>query len=236
MGNYIKWDLKDYFSNKYIFFICIGAIYLLSAIIPYDSSLFLAGLIHFSFFIILYVSLVFSFVIGTKRVVDSFKNKTFLLESMVPLSVNKILLSKFVLGFIINFLYSFIGIIGLAILLFKGVDVNIFELFEEIFNNITVVQFFRFCIMYIFSILTFMSVVVLGYVISKVIRPDGKGNKIIGVIIWFVSFYLIGYVIGNISVNIDYPDLMLDVIYIVLTLISFFATSWLIENKLEIYN
>ena len=230
MGNYIKWDLKDYFSNKYIFFICIGAIYLLSAIIPYDSSLFLAGLIHFSFFIILYVSLVFSFVIGTKRVADTFKKKTFLLES------NKILLSKFIIGFIINFIYSFIGIIGLAILLFKGVNINIFELFEELFDNITAVEFIRFCIVYIFSILTFMSIVVLGYVIGKVIKPDGKGNKIIGVIIWFVSFYFIGYFIGRIEIDTNYPDLVLDVIYIVITLISFFATSWLVENKLEIYN
>ena len=236
MVNYIKWDLKDYFSNKYIFFICIGAVYLLSAIIPYDSSLVLAGLIHFSFFIILYVSLVFSFIIGTKRVVDTFKKKTFLLESMVPLSVNKILLSKFVIGFIINLLYSFIGIVGLVILLYKGVDINVFELFKEIFSNITAAEFIRLCIVYIFSIMTFMSVVVLGYVIGKVIRPDGKGSKIIGVVIWFVSFYFIGYFIGRIEIDTSYPDLILDIIYIVLTLISFFATSWLIENKLEIYN
>lgn len=236
MANYIKWDLKDYFSHKFVFFICIGAIYLLSVLLPYDSSLFLVGLIHFSFFIILYVSLVFSFVIGTKRVVDTFKNKTFLLESMVPLPVKKILLSKFFLGFIINFIYSFIGIVGFSILLFKGVDINIFELFGEIFSNITFVQFFRFCIMYILSILTFMSVVVLGYVISKVIKPDGKGNKIIGVIIWFLSFYFISYITSYLVSYTEYFDLSLDIIYIVSTLISFFVTSWLIENKLEIYS
>ena len=236
MVNYIKWDLKDYFSKKYIYFICIAAIYLLSAILPYDSSLFLFDLIHFSFFIVLYVSLVFSFIIGTKRVIDTFKNKTFLLESMIPLSVNKILLSKLVIGFIINFLYSFIGIIGLAILLFKGININIFELFGEIFSNITVVQFFRFCIMYILLILTFMSIVVLGYIIGKVIRPDGKGNRIIGVVIWFFSFYFISYIIGRIGINVNYTDLTLDIIYIVSTLISFFVSSWLIENKLEIYN
>ena len=160
MANYIKWDLKDYFSNKYTLFICVGVVYLLSAILPYDSTFFLSGMIHFAFFIILYVSLVFSFIIGTKRVVDTFKKKTFLLESMIPLSVNKILLSKFILGFVINFLYSFRGIIGLSILLFKGIDVNIFELFGELFSNITVTEFLRFCIMYILSILTFMSVVV----------------------------------------------------------------------------
>ena len=236
MVNYIKWDLKDYFSNKYVFFICVGAIYFLSAIIPYDSSFFLSGLIHFAFFIILYVSLAFSFIIGTKRVVDTFKKKTFLLESMVPLSVNKILLSKFVIGFIINFLYSFIGIVGLSILLFKGVDVNIFELFGELFSNITVIEFLRFCFMYLLAILTFMSVVVLGYVIARVIKPDGKGSKVIGVIIWVVSFYLIGYIVGRITYNTSNVELTLDIIYIISTLVSFFVTSWLIENKLEIYS
>ena len=236
MANYIKWELKDYFSNKYMFFIGIGIVYLLSFLLPYDSTFFLSGLIHFAFFIILYVSLVFSFVIGTKRVVDTFKKKTFLLESMIPLSVNRILLSKFVLGFLINFLYSFIGILGLSILLFKGIDVNIFELFGELFSNITAGQFLRFCIMYILSILTFMSVVVLGYIIGKVIKPDGKGNKIIGVIVWVLIFYFIGYISGNIVSNSDNVELTLDIIYVISTLISFFASSWLIENKLEIYS
>lgn len=236
MANYIKWDLRDYFSNKYIFFICIGAIYLLSAVFPYDSSFFIAGLIHFAFFIILYVSLVFSFIIGTKRVVDTFKKKTFLLESMIPLSVNRILLSKFIIGFIINFLYSFIGIVGLAILLFKGINVNLFELFGELFSDITISQFLRFCFMYILTILTFMSVVVLGYIIGKVIKPDGKGNKIIAVIIWIVAFYFVSYITTNVSFDTGNAELALDIIYVITTLISFFATSWLIENKLEIYN
>ena len=236
MANYIKWELKDYFSNKYMFFIGIGIVYLLSFLLPYDSDFFLSGMIHFAFFIILYVSLIFSFIIGTKRVVDTFKKKTFLLESMIPLSVNKILLSKFVLGFLINFLYSFIGILGLSILLFKGIDVNIFELFGELFSNITAGQFLRFCIMYILSILTFMSVVVLGYIIGKVIKPDGKGNKIIGVIVWVLIFYFIGYISGNIVSNSDNVELTLDIIYVISTLISFFASSWLIENKLEIYS
>ena len=236
MGNYIKWDLKDFFSNKLIFFICIGAIYLLSALIPYDSSSFFGGLIHFSFFVILYVSLAFSFVIGTKRVVDTFRKKTFLLESMVPLSVSKILFSKFLIGFIINFLYSFIGIVGLSILLFKGVNINIFEMFDVLFSNITVVEFLRFCVVYLLSILCFMSVVVLGYIIGKVIKPNGKGNRVISVIIWFICFYFISYITNDILSYSIYLDFTLDIIYVVSILVSFFITSWLIENKLEIYN
>jgi len=235
VSKYIKWELKDYFSKKLLFFIGIGAIFLLSSIIPYNTDFFLGGLIHFGFFMIVFVSLGFSFVIGTKRITDTFTKKTFLLESMIPLSVKKILLSKFIIGFLINFIYSVIGIIGLLIILVKGGDINILDVFDGLFKTFNTEYFIRFCMAYIISILAFMSTVMLCYIIGKVIKPNGKGNKLIAIIIWFILFYSISYVAAIIAVDTE-PDLILDLIYAITTVASFFVSSWLIENKLEIYN
>jgi len=235
MSNYIKWELKDYFSKKLFFFIGIVAIFILSAIIPYNTNFFLGGLIHFCFFMIVFVSLGFSFIIGTKRITDTFTKKTFLLESMIPLSVKKILLSKFLIGFLINFIYSLIGIIGLLIILVKGGDINILDIFDGLFKVFNTETFIRFCIAYIISILAFIATVMLCYIIGKVIKPNGKGNKIIAVVIWFFIFYTISYISAMIGTNTE-PDLILDLIYALTTIASFYISAWLIENKLEIYN
>ena len=231
MLNYIKWELRDYFLNKSKFFIGIGIIYLLSAILTYDTDNFFIGLIHMGFSIIMFISIGFSFIIGTRRVVNTFKKKTFLLESMIPLSVNKILLAKFIIGFIINLIYSIIGIIGFAILLYKGVDINVFDFLV----NISISLFTRICINYILGILAFMSVVMLGTIIVKVINPSGKGSKLIGYIFWIIFIYTISYLIIQTQL-IANSELFLNISYIVLTTISFLASAWLIENKLEIYN
>lgn len=235
MAKYIKWELKDYFSKKFLLFIGIIAIFILSAIIPYKSEFFIAGLIHFGFFLIVYVSLGFSFIIGTKRITDTFTKKTFLLESMIPLSVKKILLSKFIIGFLINIIYSIIGIAGLSIIFIKSGDINLFDMFNGLFKVLNTEYFIRFCITYIISILAFMSTIVLCYIISKVIKPNGKGNKLITIVMWFIIFYSISYIAAIISVE-NYTDLVLDLIYTITTLSAYFISSWLIENKLEIYN
>lgn len=235
MSKYIKWELKDYFSKKLLFFIGIGIIFLLTAIIPFETDFFLGGLIHFGFFLIVFISLGFSFIIGTKRITDTFTKKTFLLESMIPLSVKKILLSKFIIGFIINFIYSIIGIIGLIIILVKGGDINLFDIFDGLFKVFNTEYFIRFCIAYIISILAFMSTIVLCYIIGKVIKPNGKGSKIIAVIVWFVIFYTISYIGASMSIDTD-SDLVLDLVYAITTLASYFISAMLIENKLEIYN
>lgn len=235
MANYIKWELKDYFYKKYKLFIGIGIIFLLTAIIPDNSESFFAGLIYLAFFLIMIVSLSFSFIIGTKRITDSFKKKTFLLESMIPLPVKKILLSKFIIGFIINFIYSFIGIIGLGIILSKGANINLFDVFNEILENMNALDFIRFCICYILSILTFMATISFGFILSKVLRPNGKGNNLLSIIIWFILLYTIGYIISSIGYDYNEGDIVLDIVYTITTLLSYYVSSWLIENKLEIY-
>lgn len=235
MFKYIKWELKNYFNKKQIWFIVIGIVYLLFAIIPLKDFGFISGLVKLAFMIIIWISLFGSFIIGTKKVVDTFSKKTFLLESMIPYPVKKILLSKYLLGIILNVMYSLIGILGFAILLIKGIGFDFLVDFIKLFmKEITLEYFLRGSIILILSSITFMSFVVFGYILGKVIKPSGKGNKALGVIIWILLFYTFAWLLD--SINLGSTELVLDIVYIVISTGLFFITSWLIENKLEIYN
>lgn len=235
MLKYLKWELKNYFNHKYLWFIFIAVIYLLIAIIPKDSNGFISGLILILYTIVVVVSLGGSFILGTKKVIDTFSKKTFLLESMIPYSAKKLLLCKYLLGIIINLLFSIIGIIGLSIIIVKGVNFEfLMNLIKYFIDQISLIDFLRFSFTLILSTVTFMSFIVFGYIVGKVIRPGGKGSKFVGVIIWIILFYTFAWFMRN--VNSNNIELISDITYIVTSTILFFITSWLIENKLEIYN
>lgn len=235
MFKYIKWELKNYFNKKQVWFIVIGIIYLLFAITPLRDFNFISGLIKLAFTIVICISLFGAFIIGTKKVVDTFSKKTFLLESMIPYPVKKILLSKYLLGIILNLLYCLIGILGFAILIIKGAGVDFLVDFIKVFmKELTLEYFLRGSVILILSTITFMSFVVFGYILGKVIKPSGKGNKAIGVIIWILLFYTFSWFLERIELGST--ELVLDLIYIITSTGLFFITSWLIENKLEIYN
>lgn len=237
MLNYIKWELKNYFSNKYKWFIFIGIVFLFVAIIPLDRAGFISGLFFLAYSIILFVAVLGSFFVGSKKAVDTFNKKTFLLESMIPQPVKKILLSKFLLGIILNLLYSLIAIIGFSIMIVKGAGFEtLMKLLEEIIDTVTLTSFLRFSLTYILSTITFMSLIIFGYVLAKVLRPNGRGNKILGAIIWLILLYTYGWFIEDIGSSVSNIELFMDIAYVVITVVMYFATSWLIENKLEIYN
>lgn len=235
MCKYIKWELKNYFNKKLVWFIVIGIIYLLFAIIPLRGVPFISGLIDLAFCIVICISLFGAFIIGAKKVVDTFSKKTFLLESMIPYPVKKILLSKYLLGVILNLLYCLIGILGFAILIIKGAGLDLLVDFIKFFiKEMTLEYFVRGSILLILSSITFMSFVVFGYILGKVIKPSGKGNKVIGVIIWILLFYTFSWILD--SIELGSTELILDIVYVITSTGLFFITSWLIENKLEIYN
>ncbi len=237
MFNYLKWELRNYFYKKYLWFGIVGLVFFLTALIPLTSNDFFSGLIHIAFIIIIYIALIGSFFVGAKKIVDTFSKKTFLLESMIPQSVKKILLSKFILGIILNLLYSIIAIIGFSIVIIKGAGFELFiEHLSELLEDITLWSFLRFSFTYILSTITFMSLVTFGFVLAKVIRPNGKGSKVLGAIIWLLLAYTIGWLLTYVDINIDNLELFSDIVCIVISSIMYFSTAWLIENKLEIYN
>ena len=113
---------------------------------------------------------------------------------------------------------------------------TLMKLLEEIIDTVTLTSFLRFSLTYILSTITFMSLIIFGYVLAKVLRPNGRGNKILGAIIWLILLYTYGWFIEDIGSSVSNIELFMDIAYVVITVVMYFATSWLIENKLEIYN
>ena len=108
MFKYIKWELKDFYKKYYKVGIGVLILYALIALIPlnaYETST-IATLIWIPFMIILMVLMFGTFVYGTKKIIDTFRKPTFLLESMISYSPRKILLAKYILAFIINVIFS----------------------------------------------------------------------------------------------------------------------------------
>lgn len=238
MANYIKWELKDYGYKKIPWLITYAIVFILFLVIPTDMDNFISTLINFSFCILIMVSLFGSFVFGTKKIIDTYRNKTFLLESMIPFPVKKIQIAKYIVGIIINLIFSIISIIGFSIVIIKAADISLLQdLLNKFLSDLTFTGVLRFSIMYILSTITFMSFIVLGYIISKVINPNGgKGNFFIACIISFFLMYLFGYITNSIDFGETNIELIYDIIYFVTSAILYFITTWLIENKLEIYN
>ena len=156
---------------------------------------------------------------------------------MIPMPVKTTLLSKYFIGIIINLIFSIITIIGVSCLAIKGGGINLLmDILKTFIKEFEVTVILRASILYILSTVFFLALVVLGFITVKVIKPNSGGSKILGIIGWVFILYTYGFIMSNISgisVNADY---ITDILCLILTGISFYTTSWLIENKLEIYN
>jgi hypothetical protein len=236
MFNYLKWELKDYIGNRYKWFIVALTIFFLVLITPSEN---LPGLFMFAYITTMTICLLGTYYAGTKHAVDTFSKKTFLLESMIPISAKKILLAKYILGIIINFIYLLLVILGLLTFIIKGFGIE--ETFKNLMKIVELtnpVELFRVALFLICSSIAFLSVVVLCFVIAKAINPSGKYDKILGFIFAFIALYLVSYLISMIIVeNSELVNLyIIDLVFIIISTISFFSTSYLVERKLEIYN
>ena len=237
MVNYIKWELKDYLNKKTPWFITYVIVFLLFSLIPVESSNIITNLIVLAFGALLVISSFGSFIFGTKKIIDTYRNKTFLLESMIPFPVKKLQIAKYFIGIIINIIFSLISLIGIAIILCKAGNFEaVIEFFHYFFSEITFSTFIRFSILYILSTITFMSFIILGYILTKVMNPNGgKINTFITTVICFLLLYFFGYLIDSLEFDTLNIEIYYDLIYLITTTILYFITTWLIENKLEIY-
>jgi hypothetical protein len=100
MFKYIKWDLIDEFRKKKLIIAFVALIYALVLIVPEDSTIMRYLILPMTF--ILIATFLMTFISGAKKTMDSYQNQTFLLESMIPLSPNKILLAKYILPIIFD--------------------------------------------------------------------------------------------------------------------------------------
>ena len=236
MINYIKWELKDYILSKYKWFIAIGIIFLFIIFVPASAldkpDNYIFGLIVMAYTITMLLSFLSSFYMGTKKIIDTFGDKTFLLESMIPFSVRKILLAKYILGIIINCIFIIIFIIGGVILILKNISLeSAFEGFVAFMKSFDVSVFFAL----VLSTIAFMTLATLCYIISKVISPNSN-NKIVGTILTIISVYTIAFIFSLLvelgEANIIYHYLAC----ILVSVFSYIVSVSLIQNKLEIYN
>lgn len=238
MFKYIKWELKDYFKKGYKLLALVALIYILLLIIPItkdNSNSFLPGLIVLAYSITLMVSIFGAYFLGTVKVINTFTKKTFLLESMIPFSAKRILLAKYILGIIINTMYILILLLGIIVFFVKGLGADLtFELLKDFVSSIDLVSFLKLVVSLVLTSVAFMSLVVLSYIIVKSLFPNSN-NVVVGIIIAIFAIYVIGYVVGVITTDID-NIYVYWLIYAVTSCIAYFSTTLLIERKLEIYN
>ncbi|MBR4672567.1 MAG: hypothetical protein IKO78_05165 [Bacilli bacterium] len=240
MFNYIKWELKDFLKKGYKLFLFVIAIFVLFLILPIDAkssgSNPLIGLVTLLYSLIFMASLFGSYFVGTYKVNKSFNKKTFLLESMIPISAKKILLAKYLFGILINLFYLLTALLALIIFVIKGVGLeNTFEGLKFLFENLDLVVFLKLAVTLFITSLTFMSSVVLFYVLIKCIFPKSN-NWIVGIILTIITIYILSFY-SNTFVDLREVSIYAYwAVFLGISAVCYWITSYLIENKLEIYN
>ena len=236
MYNYLKWELKDYFGTKVKWFSFFIIVYFLVLIIPENEDGFFSGLVGLAFMIALLISLFGTYFAGTKHAVNTFSKKSFLLESMIPVPGKKILFAKYILGIIINFIYLFLTILAALTIIIKGVGLEkTLDIIKKVIDITDPIKLIEAICLLICSSITFLSITVLCFVWAKVINPAGKYEKIVGFILAIFVLYTVGYILTSI-LSTSTSTYFTDIVYIIISTIAFFITSYLVENKLEIYN
>lgn len=240
MFKYIKWELINEFKSKLVMFGVIAIVYLLIFIIP-NSSLdanVITSFITLSFSIILFITFALTFIYGAKRTMDSYKNQTFLLESMIPLSPSKLLLAKYILAILFDFIFCLIFILGFAVILAKD-NINLFQNLIQYFFNTNVSMrtiILRAFLLTITSTIAFTSFISLLFIGIKSFFPNGKGIKAISYIVGLFLLSTISDILRSSFNTSSNFDLIYSLTMIILTILCYRGSVWFIENKLEVYN
>ena len=240
MFKYIKWEILDDLRKKKVIYGSIAIVYLLTLILPLESRVL--NYLGLPLSIILYGSLVLSFVSGTIKIMKSYENQTFLLESMIPLSPNKILLAKYLLAIIMNVFYCLVFILGLSIILSKA-DVNLIKALFEIYKKLESLKsgiVLRIFFLLFSSTTLTTSFITLVYLALKSNFPNAAGLKIIsfiggGVILNVLAGEFLLKILKTL-INSEIGDIYFSLILLGISAIFYFASLYFVKEKLEIYN
>lgn len=229
MLNYIKWEMKSIYRKYTKVLIAMAIIMGLMVVIPLDGDI-ITGTVTFAFVITMMILTLSTYVLGTKKVLDTFSKPTFLLESMIPIPPSKLLLAKYLLAIIINVICSILVVVGICVILARAT--SLIEVLE--FFNIKIdFEMIEALITLLVSSTFFTSTVTLCFVWLKSTFPKLKGSLFFGAIIWY---FTISFFIGILS-SLDVDSIwVLNFLELVIIVLSYFGTVHLIENKLEIYN
>lgn len=229
MFNYIKWELKSIYRKYTKVLIAMAIIMGLMGVIPLEDNA-ITEAISFAFVITMMFLTLSTYVLGTKKVLDTFRKPTFLLESMISIPTSKLLLAKYILAIIINVICSILLVVGICVILARAE--SLIEILE--FLNIKIdFEVIEVLITLLISSTFFTSTVTLCFVWLKSMFPKLKGSLFFGALVWYftVSFFM-----GILS-SLDVDSIwVLNFIELLIIGLSYFGTVHLIENKLEIYN
>jgi hypothetical protein len=227
--NYIKWELKSIYRKYTKVLIAMAIIMGLMGVIPLEENA-ITEAISFAFVITMMILMLSTYVLGTKKVLDTFRKPTFLLESMISIPTSKLLLAKYILAIIINVICSILFVVGICVILARAE--SLIEILE--FLNIKIdFEVIEVLVTLLISSTFFTSTVTLCFVWLKSMFPKLKGSLFFGALVWYfaVSFFM-----GILSeLNIE-SIWVLNFIELLIIGLSYFCTVHLIENKLEIYN
>lgn len=229
MFNYIKWELKSIYRKYTKILIVMAVIMGLVAIMPFSDSI-VTNAILFAFIISMLLLMISTYVLGTKKVVDTFRKPTFLLESMISIPPSKLLLAKYLLAIIINVVCALLFVLGLSIIVAKATNFIEFLEFLEIPINFETLEVL---VTLLISSTLFTSTVTLCFVWLKSMFPKMKGSLFLGVIVWYFGMVFLSAIFAELEVESTW---VFNAIELVIIVLSYFGTVKLIENKLEIYN
>lgn len=236
MFKYIKWELINELKSKKLVLGVIAITYLLVYLLPTVDNVIM-NFIYLLFSIILGGTGIMAFFYGAQRTINTFKNKTFLLESMIPLPSSKILFAKYILAIFFNLVFCIIFILGLSVIFAKA-NTNLIELFINGFLQLDAdgkTFILRAFIQMISYTIAYTSIISLLYIGLKSFFPNGKGLRSISYIVGIFLLSLVQNALSNNIISANY-DIITSLIMLVISLACYGASVWFIENKLEVYS
>ena len=238
MLNYIKWELIDYIKRNYILYLSFIIVYTLAYIVLFTNTTLFSetfkSIIIIAFIILLIFNIFCCFLKGTERTLNSFKNKTFLLESMIPLSSLKITIAKYLISIIINFSFIPLLLLGLICLMGNAGIKELFYLMKFLLLIDTDLYIFKLIFLVFCYSLTFTAISTMCFVGLKCLFPS-KLNPRFGT--YIVTYILLS--IYNNFILLICPNnsvLLLSILLLLISIISLYITVFLITDKLEIYS
>lgn len=239
MFKYIKWELKSLLKNYAKVLIVIGVILGLTLVLPLQSDSLITELVLFAFSITIMILGFSTFVFGTKKVIDTFKKPTFMLESMIAFPPYKILLAKYLLAIILNAVCSLLFVISVGIIIYKASSFpEMLEMIKVTFEIANLPDLINMLITMMVCSTSFTSLVTLSYVLSKSLFPKSKGAFLFGIMVWYVLTVIMNSIMAALleGATENIILILFNLVHLSFTAVFYFFTVKLIENKLEIYN
>lgn len=230
MLKYFKWELLSELKKIKGFLIALFITYFFVGITDINSANIFSVLMLIELYVLAFCALYY----GGKRTIDTYSKKTFLLESMIPISANKLLLVKYLVAAIVSLSSCILLFIGFAIIGGK-IDIEFFiNVMKYLIGNANFydVLFKAFVLFTSFSIFV-TSLMTASFVLLKSVFPSLKKVKALSYVLTYLAAYIFFQIVSPLM---DGSIFTTSLIFIIGSVVCYFVTVALVENKLEVYN